>query len=73
MTQVGENAPQCMEDVGEPPGYWHSHRCTRRAKFRTNKAGHDYFVCTQHAKWYARWGGHPVVLIEAPPVGRSPE
>ena len=41
-----EHEDYCEEQVSEPPWYFHTHRCTRKAK--ETVAGKRY--CTQHAK-----------------------
>lgn len=53
-----DEANDCTEMVGEPPGYWHEHRCTRRATWlvRDIRTTLPRGVCTQHRKWHDRWG-----------------
>ncbi len=49
-----EDVIRCIEEVSEPPSYWHSHQCTR-------KRGHgkDGLYCKQHAKQHPdrNWTG----------------
>lgn len=51
-------AVMCSERVSEPPGYWHDHACSRRAKWLVKSATsvEPRPVCTQHRKWFDRWG-----------------
>lgn len=37
---------QCVEEVWEPPGYWHHHQCSRRGK----RVVDGKLLCEQHAK-----------------------
>ncbi len=41
----------CTEMVSEPPGYWHEHRCPRRAQWQLTFA-YCHAFCTQHAATY---------------------
>jgi hypothetical protein len=52
---------QCIMAVGEPPGYWHWHRCTRRAGF-----GPGGRYCRQHGKVKDKQIARRVEVREAP-------
>lgn len=54
---------RCMQDVWDPPGYWDSHQCWRKAKFRTRLDGRVFYVCTQHAKWFIQSDTHTVEAL----------
>lgn len=43
---VNEPSTQCVEMVAEPPHYFHSHRCPRKAVETVDDKG----LCRQHAK-----------------------
>ena len=59
-------SPQCWEMVSEPPGFWHRHQCTNKAKVRlqhvtTYDAKPIYReVCGVHAKGLLKRGWHRV-------------
>lgn len=48
---------KCTVEVGEPPGYWRFHRCTRTAKFTITTAdGIERGVCGIHMRQNERIG-----------------
>ncbi len=51
---------RCGVEVGEPPGYWHFHRCTRSASFVVvTKEGVEVGVCGIHKRSHDR---HPLSI-----------
>lgn len=42
---------RCEWEVDEPPGYWHTHRCNRKAAFE--REGHP--VCGTHKNAFDRY------------------
>ena len=61
------NEPTCPFMVGEPPGYWHYHRCSRPVKATiTTKDGKDYGVCGVHKRAHERHALHSDHMADGP-------
>lgn len=46
--------PTCPFMIGEPPGYWHFHRCSRPGKFIIDVHGIEKHVCGIHKRMHDR-------------------
>jgi hypothetical protein len=50
------DVPRCSEPVAEPPGYWHTHACDRRAAYLVRKKLAERVVCGIHRNALMRDG-----------------
>lgn len=72
MSTTGNTPSQCQETVWEPPGYWHTHQCPRRAKRAVEKLdGTVLWLCTQHANGLERRIERANMKRTDPPPNRS--
>lgn len=46
----------CESEVYEAPSYFHSHRCSNKARFVVTKGpGNQERLCGRHVKWIRRY------------------